>query len=135
MAPGWDTNSKTRTFVITAMRQAIVLAFRAIQAGKKIPIPDMGCLKEAREFVMNKQGKYSGDPDDRLFSLGIGHSVIGNDPFMYDMNLPEEEEPVSVDKNVAFYLQQTPSGIYVPKSNIGAAIDEIINADANKLVF
>jgi hypothetical protein len=61
-APGWDTNSKTRQFVITAMREALIRAYSAIMSGKHCTIPDMGCLNEADGFGMNKQGKYVGNP-------------------------------------------------------------------------
>lgn len=123
-APGWDTNAKTRRFVITSMREALSLAHRAIEEGYLCPIPDIGAIKEGRGFVQDKHGKYTGNPDDRLFALGIGHFILTGGRYEHNFPSPpaEVDEP-EMDGN--FYLKQRESGLYVPAFNHQAVLDEL----------
>jgi hypothetical protein len=135
MAPGWDTNRATRRFVITAMRQAIVLAYRCIQTGKHCIIPDLGVLREAREFIMNKQGKYEGHPDDRLFALGIGHHILGDESFQYLLpEQPQQEQPMSDD--VIWFMKERPeTGLVEVGFNMEGVINEVLQQSNNELNF
>jgi hypothetical protein len=91
-APGWDTNSKTRRYVLAGAREAVTRAFRSIQEGKLCPIPDIGFFMEARGFIQDKDGKYQGNPDDRVITVGIAEAVMGGEGFeQLRMGLQEEE--------------------------------------------
>lgn len=134
-APGWDTNSKTRNFVITAMRQAIVLAYRAIKSGNKCIIPDAGALREAREFIMNKNGKFEGHPDDRLFGLGIGHCILGDHSFQYLLpSLPPPKE-APLPKGTTWYTKEEESGLRTIHFNLPGIIEEVMGNSNDELVF
>jgi len=124
-APGWDTNARTRNFLIIAMRQAITLAFKSIEQGHQCIIPDIGLLKEAREFVMNKKGKYEGRPDDRLFALGIAHFILADDSYSY--LLPKTDEPAGPDPSVTFNVEQLQSGLVTISLNIPGIMEKFKN--------
>lgn len=130
-APGWDTNSATRKYVITGMREGILRAYKSIQDDKHCSIPDLGILKEAEGFVQNKAGKYTGNPDDRLFSLGILNIIL--DKTVDDMLLSEEEEPTYTDQDT-WFIEPNESGILVPHFNFEGVINREMNTDT-KLRF
>lgn len=134
-APGWDTNARTRKYVITAMREAVVLAHRAIKSGRQCTIADIGVIKEAREFVQDKNGKYQGHPDDRLFSLGIGHVVLGHGSFEYDHSESEEKEEV-VEGDANWLLKEDgDTGLLTVQFNYDSIVDQIVNPTPSELQF
>jgi hypothetical protein len=78
--PGWYTSSRTRDFLLTNMRRALLQAYEGIAnpnpaTGQFSTIKDAGQIEEARWFVLNKNGKYEGKAgvshDDRLFARAI----------------------------------------------------------------
>lgn len=135
-APGWDTNSKTRNFVVTAMRQAIVLAYRAIQTGNQCIIPDIGALKEACEFILNfRKNRFEGTPDDRLFALGIGHCVLGDESFQYLLPPPPAKE-LEIPKDVTWYLREDEeTGIQTVNFNEAAIMAKLMEDNSGELRF
>lgn len=134
-APGWDTNRRTRKFVIMAMREAVLLAFRSIQRKQKCTIPDIAVLREAREFIQNKEGKYEGHPDDRLLSLGIGHAILGNSSFssLTEIEPPQKDEP---DMEARFFMKQDEeTGLMQVQFNYDAIVDKIMHPKPNEFQF
>lgn len=105
--PGWDTNSGTRGDVITAMRRALVAAYRAVLSGLRCPIPDMQVLDEASDFLLSKRGRYEAmagvSNDDRLFSLGIGHIAMD---FFQHLEAGVEESKPEIPDEATWYLDE-----------------------------
>jgi hypothetical protein len=74
---GWHTNTGSRRFLLTAMREIFIMAYRNIQYGIS-DIPDKAILDEAKSFIKDDSGKYkaaSGYHDDRILSLAISEMV------------------------------------------------------------
>lgn len=134
-APGWDTNSRTRKFVIMAMREAFLMAYNAIATGKHCSIPDIGCLKEAREFVQNKQGKYEGHPDDRLFALGIGNIVLDRQSGVVSEAVVEETAKSGLKDNDHWYTEEHDNGLMIVKFNTEGILNSIMNAESGEMIF
>lgn len=122
-APGWDTNKQTRKDVLMAMKVAFMMAYNSIAEGKKCTIPDIACLNEATEFIMRKTERFEGYPDDRLFSLGIGHCVLDRRETMHSEE-PEKTPELSDDQHW-FLNKDKETGIHTVQFNVQGILNTI----------
>jgi len=105
--PGWYTSSRTRDYLLTDMRRALLEAYEGIanpnpKTGPFSTIKDAGLVDEARWFVLNKQGKYEGKAgvsnDDRLFARAIAEECRKQYGSRRSSLLDESKAFVSEDK-------------------------------------
>lgn len=123
-APGWDTNSATRKFVVTGMREMLMRAYASIAKGNKCTIPDIGCIKEATGFVQNKKGRFEGNPDDRLFCLGIANNVLDKP---HNPMILSSQEPELTDGDHTWIMEKSEdSGIYQVRFNIEGIMSKVM---------
>jgi len=74
---GWYTTNPHRAYLLTAIREMMLLAYRNLSYGIT-DIPDEAIISEAKSFIKDDTGKYkaaSGYHDDRILSLGISEMV------------------------------------------------------------